>query len=47
VTDLAICKWMNGWRYEWVRDLPPDVYDVILEEMAREREELDRSRETS
>lgn len=24
---------MNGWRYEWVRDLPLEVYEVLIEEM--------------
>jgi hypothetical protein len=26
---------MKGWRYEWVDDLPVDVYDVLVEEMIK------------
>jgi len=26
---------MNGWRYEWVQTLDPDVYDVLLEEIRK------------
>jgi hypothetical protein len=22
---------MNGWKYEWVGELPVDVYEVLLE----------------
>lgn len=32
---------MNGWKYEWAGELPPEVYDLIvelLEEEARKRE---------
>lgn len=24
---------MNGWKYEWAGELPPDVYAVLVEEM--------------
>lgn len=24
---------MNGWRYEWVQELDPDVYAVLVEQM--------------
>jgi len=33
---------MGGWRYEWPGELPPEVYDVILEEMAREAKRYER-----
>jgi len=26
---------MNGWRYDWVQELPQDVYEVLIEEMTR------------
>lgn len=26
---------MNGWRYDWVDALDPDVYDVLVDEMNR------------
>ena len=26
---------MNGWKYDWVLDLPQDVYEVLIEEMQR------------
>lgn len=29
---------MNGWRYEWIGELPPDVYDVLIE-MVNEKPE--------
>jgi hypothetical protein len=29
---------MNGWKYEWVGELPDDVYDVLLE-MVKEEED--------
>lgn len=25
-----------GWRYEWVRDLPRDVYEILVEELMKE-----------
>lgn len=27
---------MKGWRYEWVLALPPEIYDVIVEEMIKQ-----------
>jgi hypothetical protein len=24
---------MNGWKYEWVGELPRDVYDILLDEV--------------
>jgi hypothetical protein len=24
---------MKGWKYDWVGELPLDVYDVLIEEM--------------
>lgn len=27
---------MNGWRYEWVEELPPEVYDVLIEEVRKQ-----------
>jgi hypothetical protein len=35
VSDLIIAR-RYGWRYEWVRDLPLDVYQVLIEELIRE-----------
>jgi hypothetical protein len=32
---------MNGWKYEWVGELPDDVYDVLLE-MVKEEEDTQR-----
>jgi hypothetical protein len=32
---------MGGWKYEWALALPPEVYDVIVEEIRREAEEHD------
>jgi hypothetical protein len=26
---------MNGWKYEWVDDLPRDVYDVLVADLNR------------
>lgn len=26
---------MNGWRYEWVDELPVEVLEVLMEEMNR------------
>jgi hypothetical protein len=38
VSDLIIAR-RYGWRYEWVRDLPVDVYEVLIEEIQREGEQ--------
>jgi hypothetical protein len=27
---------MNGWRYEWIDELPEDVYEVLIEMMKAE-----------
>lgn len=32
---------MNGWRYEWVDSLDPDVYDVLVEELNKAHAEAD------
>lgn len=32
---------MNGWKYEWVGELPIDVYDVLLDEILKEQESKD------
>jgi hypothetical protein len=37
VSDLIIAKEM-GWRYEWVRGLPVDVYDILVDELHKQRE---------
>lgn len=26
---------MKGWKYEWAAELPPDVYDVLMEEIQK------------
>lgn len=36
ISDLAICRHM-GWTYDQVRALPVDIYDVLIEELAKER----------
>jgi len=36
---------MNGWRYEWVDELPVEVYEVLIDLVRKETE--DRERETS
>lgn len=28
---------MSGWKYDWVSDLPPEVYEVILDLIEEER----------
>jgi hypothetical protein len=38
VTDLRIAM-RCGWRYEWVADLDPDVYDVLIDELTTEHQE--------
>ena len=30
---------MNGWRYEWVDALPRLVYDLLVEDLNRPKEE--------
>lgn len=27
---------MNGWHYDWVDELSPEVYAVLVEELAKE-----------
>lgn len=29
---------MNGWKYDWVAELPEDVYQVLVEEMTKASE---------
>jgi len=29
---------MNGWKYEWVDELPIEVRDILLEEALKEHE---------
>ena len=29
---------MNGWKYEWVGELPDDVYEVLLEMVKEEQD---------
>ncbi len=31
---------MKGWKYEWVDELPIEVYEVLIEEMTKPRPEL-------
>jgi hypothetical protein len=28
---------MNGWKYEWVGELPRDVHDLIMEQLLTPR----------
>jgi hypothetical protein len=28
------------WRYEWVAELPQDVYDILVEELNKEAERI-------
>lgn len=28
-----------GWRYEWVRGLPVDVYDILVDELRKQRKQ--------
>ncbi len=35
---MNICRAMNGWRYEWVNELPRAVHDLIVEELNRPKE---------
>jgi len=30
---------MNGWKYEWVAELPLDVYDVLMEMIEDEQKQ--------
>jgi hypothetical protein len=30
---------MNGWKYEWVAELPIDVYDVLMEMIEDEQKQ--------
>lgn len=30
---------MKGWKYEWVDDLPQEVYDVLMAMLQREAQE--------
>jgi hypothetical protein len=32
---------MNGWKYEWVGELPQDVYEVLLDMMPKGDSEQD------
>jgi hypothetical protein len=33
---------MNGWKYEWIRDLPQDVYEVLIQMIADETQARDQ-----
>lgn len=35
ISDLAICRRM-GWSYDDLQNLPADVYDVLLDELAKD-----------
>ena len=28
---------MNGWRYEWVDELMPEVYEVLVDVLSKEK----------
>jgi hypothetical protein len=30
---------MNGWKYEWVGELPIEVYEILIDMLTREAEE--------
>ena len=36
---------MNGWKYEWVDELPIDVYEVLVEMLTKEALEAQEARE--
>jgi hypothetical protein len=40
-SDLLVARAMS-WRYEWVGELPRDVYDVLIEMLNREADERQR-----
>jgi len=29
---------MHGWKYEWVDELPPEVYEVLVDMLNRDQE---------
>lgn len=33
---------MNGWKYEWVDQLPIDVYEMLVDMLKREAEEAEQ-----
>jgi hypothetical protein len=33
---------MNGWKYEWVGELPPQVYEVLVDMLNREADDRHR-----
>lgn len=34
---------MNGWKYEWVGELPTDVYEVLIELIEEEQKQREGS----
>ena len=36
---------MNGWRYEWVDELPVDVYELLIEWINEQAEQMNRDRD--
>lgn len=42
ISDLVIAR-RFGWRYEWVRDLDADVHQLLVEELVREADALERA----
>ena len=32
---------MKGWKYEWVAELPQEVYDVLIEMIGDEQKQRD------
>jgi hypothetical protein len=40
--DLAIAR-RCGWTYDYVRELDPDVYDVLVEQLNQEAADADQS----
>jgi hypothetical protein len=33
---------MNGWKYEWIGDLPQEVYEVLIAMVSEEAESRER-----
>lgn len=39
---FAICRLMHGWKYEWIDELLPEVYEVLLEMITEEQQARDQ-----
>lgn len=44
MSDLRICR-VTRWTWDYVQELPQNVYEVLVEELNREAEELKKERE--